>query len=242
MRTKLKIVSIVLLAALLTVSIVAANTFYFIWIETPFEPNVYNWNEPWQVKEMVDFVEATLTLTGCSYQGQSHDVELIITNVANSPNFYLMSFSYLATWYVDAEHQETIIAGSYTDDPLAIDSFVTYLDTWIPTLIGDGEIQLDIIDIAWARSETITWTTVINNQNLGYCEISSFVIEGATKTFLETGTAVIYFTATGPLNFDLTIPEIGTQHFEGITESPFTYEFGPLTIGGDLTATLTIPN
>lgn len=243
MQKKLKI-GIIALAAILIVSAVVAQGFHLIWNQIPFEPSNYSWEEPWEVHEMVDFVDAKLTITGCSYEGQDHDLELIITNVANTPDYYLTSFSYLAKWYVDEANQEPIMAGAYTGDPLAVDSFVTYVDTWVPTIIGAGFVKMNIIDIVWAQSEPITWTTEwIDNINGPTWDITDFAVTGATKTYMDGSVAfTITLTSSGPydtcfkveiikdatviqlvgeetITFNIQEPQSFEYNFDGVTES-----------------------
>ncbi|MDH5790038.1 MAG: hypothetical protein OEZ27_05545, partial [Nitrospinota bacterium] len=190
MRKRLKIGLVATVAALLIVSAVAANTFYFHWVEVPFAPNNYHWSEPWTVYQMVDFLDAQLTITGCAYQGQTHDVELIITNVATIPDYYATSFAYTANWYVDETHQEVIIQGAYSGG-LGVGETMVDTTTFQPSMIGAGDVKMDIIDIVWVQSEPITWTTeIIDNAGVipESIDIKDFIITGASLSKAEAGT------------------------------------------------------
>lgn len=246
---KLKIGLIATIAILLVVGAAAAQGFHFFWNEVPFEPNNYSWLQPWEIHEMVDFLDAQLTISGCSYEGQNHDVELVITNVANTPNYYVTGFSYSAKWYVDEANQENIIAGAYVGDPLAINDFVTYVDTWVPTVIGVGDVKLNIIDIVWVQNP-IFWTTNFDDGAYGFT-ISDYTITGATKSG-EEGT--VSFALTGPAGDPIygsfTVEIVGVQLIATETDilfnpptTPITFEytFTP-TAGGDQTMLVTITN
>lgn len=255
MQKKLKIGFITALITVLAVSAVAAQGFHLIWNAVPFEPNNYSWQEPWEVHEMVDFVDAQLTITGCSYEGQNHNIELIIANVANTPDYYLLAFTYSAKWYVDETNQENIIAGTYSGDALAVDDFVTYTDAWVPTVIGVGVVKLNLIDIVWAQSEPITWTTdsVITHTNAEKFSILSFEITGATMSNVESGTvsfsihtlstlpATEYHYKVEVVEASITIAE-GTDTSSPDTTKDYSFNFDPIPIGGSLTMRLTISN
>ncbi len=96
MKSKKKIALGAVFAVAVFMAGALAQSFFFIFNETPFKPTNYSWQQPWEVKEMIDFVDAQLTLTGCAYEGQSHDVELVLTNVATVSNYYLLAFDYSA--------------------------------------------------------------------------------------------------------------------------------------------------
>lgn len=251
MQKKLKIGLITALIAVLAVSAVAAQGFHLIWNEVPFEPNNYSWQEPWEVHEMVDFVDAQLTITGCSYEGQNHNIELVITNVANTPDYYLLAFTYSAKWYVDETNQENIITGTYSGDPLAVGDFVTYTDAWIPTVIGVGVVKLNIIDIVWAQSEPITWTTEVVNPEPDTIEVSDFNVIGATKSYVESGTVsfTLMYNVAGSrargykveiVELSVIIGEQSDITLVGNVPQTFTIPFDVLTIGGDFTMRLTV--
>jgi len=253
MQKKLKIGLIVTLLALLTTSGVLANTFYFHWIETPFSPNNYHWSEPWEVKEMVDFLEATLTITGCAYQGQVHNVELAIKNGATVSDYYALSFAYTALWYVDATHQEVIIQGAYSG-ALGIGETMTDTTTWQPSIVGVGEVKLDIIDIDWQKSELITWTK--NSQILGdpnhYLTLANYVITGATKSIIESGNVAFRITNVDNMSehkfsykvevveLSITIAQASNIIVSSSGYKDYSFNFDPLLSGGELTMLVTI--
>lgn len=188
MKSKIKIALGGMLIALGFLIGALAPSFFFIFNETPFDPNQYNWETPWEVKEMVDFVDAQLTLTGCGYEGQSHDVELVLTNGATVSDYFLLAFDYSAKWYVDETHQENIMVGTYTGDALGVGESVTYIGVWSPTMIGVGVIKLNVIDIGWAQSEPITWQFDVINNVPSKVEALNFIVTGASKTYAESGT------------------------------------------------------
>ena len=242
-RKKLK-TGIIALAALIVVAAVAAQGFNFIWNETPFNPTNYSWQEPWEVKEMVDFLEGTLTITGCAYQGQVHDVNLDITNVATVSNYYALSFAYTALWWVGETNQEVIIQGAYSG-VLGIGESMIDTTTWQPSIIGIGEVKLNIIDIIWVQSETITWTTQYETTYVPLT-ITNFAVTGATQTHIESGTVGFTLTLVGaaPSVWDLTVTIVETSQliaeehdvsFDTDVPQTFTYNFEPLTQGGSLT-------
>lgn len=254
MQRKRKIGLIAAIAVLLVVGAVAGQGFHLIWNQVPFEPNNYSWEEPWEVHEMVDFVDAQLTITGCSYEGQNHDIELIITNVANTPDYYLTAFSYLAKWYVSETEQENIIAGSYAGDPLPVDEFVTYVDTWLPTIFGVGVVKLNLIDIEWAQPEAITW---IKDQSITGASASSFSITnyeitGATQSVIESGNVAFTIKSSdslGPHTFSykvevvelgITIAEQTGVVIQALGSILYSFDFDPMPSGGDLTMLITI--
>jgi hypothetical protein len=253
MQRKLKIGLIITLVALLMTSAVLANTFYFHWIETPFNPTNYHWSQPWEVKEMVDFLEAQLTITGCAYQGQVHNVDLIITNVATISDYYALSFAYTALWYVDATHQEVIIQGAYSG-ALGIGETMTDTKSWQPSIVGAGEVKLDIIDIDWQKSELITWTK--NSRILGdsnhYLQFSNYVITGATRSIIESGNVVFRITnmdTTSDHTFSykvevvelsITIAQASNIIVTATGYKDYSFNFAPLLSGGGLTMLVTI--
>jgi hypothetical protein len=254
MQRKRKLGLIATLIAVLAVSAVAANTFYFIWIETPFEPNNYHWSESWEVKEMVDFLDAQLTITGCAYQGQPHDVELIITNVATIADYYALSFAYTVNWWIDETHNEVIIQGLY-DGALGIGETFTDTTVFQPSIIGIGEVKMDIIDIVWAISKPITWTTEIVDETgimgAGNFEVTEFTVTGASMSNSEPGVVSItiqnyhYPTERG-ISFNVEIVELSQTVGAEVdgrlpeTYTDFTYNFAALANGGAYTMRLTI--
>jgi hypothetical protein len=244
------ILAIALVAAVFTGTI-AAQTFYLIWIQTPFEPVNYSWQQPWEVKEMVDFIEATLTLEGCGYEGQSHDAELVIKNVATTPNLYAVDFDYLCKWFVDETHQENIFAGLYEGLGLAPGENVTYTKIWIPTVVGVGSIKLNIIDIIWKLPEPITWTKTITGKGASGTtwQISDFQVTGGSMSVTESGTVSFTCEAKGQtitLNYELKIVELGLLVGSGTKQigsgmvMPFSHDFDPLLDGGTYTMELNV--
>jgi hypothetical protein len=228
-----------------------AQSFFFIFNETPFSPNQYNWQEPWEVKEMIDFVDAQLTLTGCAYEGQSHDFELVLTNVATVSNYYLSAFDYSAKWYIDESHQESIIAGTYSGDLLGIGESVTYTGVWVPTLIGTGVIKMSVIDIEWEYPKPITWETDIVNNVPTKVTVLNFVVTGASKTFVESGTVTfdIRNVAAGSetISYAVKIVElnkiVGTATGQiipvGETRN-YSHDFDALSVPGTYTMRITV--
>lgn len=249
MQRKRKLSIIAALIAVLAVSAVAANTFHLIWIETPFEPNQYNWQEPWEVKEMTDFLDATLTIEGCGYQGQLHDIELVIENVATAPSACALTFSYTANWYIDSEHQEVIIQGAY-DGILAVGESMIDTTTWQPSLIGVGVVQMDIIDIVWTEGYSITWTTEIVDNTGETIDITGFVVDCINSALTGTTSFNLRNIEPGSMKVDykVEIVELGIVVAEeaniymdpGFPAVPYSFEFGPLPSGGDLTMRLTV--
>jgi len=253
MKMLKKLILGIALFAALFVTVVGAQTFYFIFIETPFSPNNYSWSEPWQVNEMIDFVDAQLTLTGCAYEGQSHDVELVLTNVATSSDYYLTDFDYSAKWYIDETHQENIIAGTYTGEPLAVGESVSYTDVWTPTIIGVGDIKMNVIDIVWGQGELITWTTEVvdeSGQPSAY-DVTDFVVTGASLSKIESGVVsfTIYNTVDAErgisfnvkiVELDQTVADETNARLTGLDYTDFSYNFDALEDGGAYTMRLTV--
>jgi hypothetical protein len=245
------ILAIALVAAVFTATI-AAQTFYLIWIQTPFVPTNYSWEEPWEIKEMVDFVEATLTLEGCGYEGQSHDAELVIKNVATTPDQYVTEFDYLCKWFVDDTHQENIFAGTYTGDPMSPGENVAYTRVWVPTIIGIGSMKMQIIDIEWAVPEPITWTTEFIDNSENTIQIRNFVVTGASVSIAEPGTASFELNNKGgsqvTITYTLEIVELsktiatvtGLVVPGGDDWYPYSHDFDALMAGGAYTMRLTV--
>jgi len=217
-------------------------------------PTNYSWQEPWEVKEMIDFIDAQLTLTGCAYEGQSHDVQLVLTNVATVSDYYLVAFDYSAKWYVDETHQENIIAGTYAGDPLAISESVTYTDVWVPTVIGVGVVKLNIIDIVWGQPEAITWTKdqAILGPDNSLVEFSGYAITGATVSLIEPGNVAFSVKNKDSINaidydYKVEIVELSIIIAEGYEPSHqpnavinYNFDFDALPSGGLLTMFVTI--
>lgn len=224
-----------------------AQTFNFVFNETMYLPNEYLWQESWDVSLMIDYIKCILTVTGPAYQNSPHDYVLTFENTATDPNNYiLMSFDYATRWVV-GEEEETLISGTHSDVLLIGGAPVEYTGIFTPTLAGLGNIAMDVTNIVWIQSETITWTTEIDLGEVVSVAVDSFVITGASRTYTETGQVQITFSTTAPgsyVEFDLTLPETGTTNFDfqtmTETNNLFTYDFDPLTLGGDLTCTVTL--
>ncbi len=229
-------------------------TFHFVFNQTPYTPSEYGWQEPWEVIEKVDFVEAWLTLTGCSYEGEPHDVELVITNVATIPNYAIIGMTYNATWNVGAE-SEVIIAGSYADYGLAVGDSVAYNDTFSPSLVGTGTVSVDISNIQWVETESITWQTETLVELPSKVGVSNFAVYGASINYVEPGTCnfTLQWTdgtsAYGFCDYKVTIVELGQVIAEEIGVKlvkpqlvDFSVPFDPLSTGGLLTMKLEIYN
>jgi len=200
---------------------------------------------------MIDFVEATLTLEGCGYEGQSHNADLVIKNVATTPDQYCIEFDYLCKWFVDETNQETLFAGAYSGDPMAPGDNVTYSMVWTPTIIGVGVFKMNVIDIVWVMPEPITWTTDIVNNVPSKVEVLNFLVTGASKTYAESGTANfdIHNVAAGAetISYVVEIVElsqtVGSATGEvipmGETRS-YSHDFDPLTVSGSYTMRITV--
>ena len=251
-RKKLGIAAIILVTIALT-SIANAATFYFVFNETPFDPNNYHWQEPWEIKEMVDFLEATLTITGCGYQGQLHNVELAIENVATVANYYAVSFAYTANWWIDSENQEVIIQGLYSGG-LGVGETMIDTTTFQPSLIGAGLVKMDIIDIVWAQPEPITWATNIVDtagvvgSSIG---ITAFGVTGASMNIVEPGLVSVSIkslvSGTFHISFNVEIVELAQTVGAEVAATlnagqtiSFAYPFDALENGGAYTMRLTI--
>lgn len=245
---KTALVSIVIIA--LALSLASAATFYFNWIETPFDPTNYHWQELWEVKEMVDFMEATLTITGCAYQGQSHNINLEIKNVATVSNYYALSFDYFATWYVDEENQEPIISGVYSGALGVGESIIDTVIDWQPSVIGAGFVKMNIIDIKWHQGEPITWITEVIDNTGGVIEVSDFevscILSGLTGT-VSFGLRNTNEDGTWLTDYKVEIVELsqiiaevtGIELIGGKSATPFSHDFIADT-GGILTMQITV--
>lgn len=247
-----KLALAVILSAVLTASVFAA-TFHFIFQQTPYYPSQYNWTAPWEVKQKTDYVEAWLNITGSGYEGDLHSVELIIKNVAPVPNYAIIGLTYNATWNVGAE-SEVIIDGLYSGGLVAGEN-MTITGVFSPTLVGAGTINMDITEMQWAETESITWTLDTYEEASNKVQISNFAVYGCSKTYVETGT--VNFTLTwidamasyGYASYKLEIVELGQVVAEETDiylskQIPvdFSVPFGPLTQGGLLTMKLSVHN
>lgn len=243
MKHKKAILAVALVAALIIGA--TATTFYFHWIQTPYFPSEYSWQAPWEVKAKVDFVEATLTLTGSSYESDPHDVELVIKNVATEPNYVVLSMDYQAVWTVGAD-SEVIIGGTYSG-ALIVGENVSYTSVFTPALIGIGNVEMSITNIAWVESQPIAWTTEI--VSLEPNEVTDFIIIGATRTH-EAGTVTFTITQTThpTIKIDYKVEIVGvtviadvldTVFANGVPQT-FTFDIDPLTVGGAQIMRLTL--
>lgn len=243
MQRKLKI-GIIALVALLTVSAVAANTFYFHFTQTPYFPGNYNWMDDWTVKEVIDFVEADLTLTGSGYQYDPHDYVLILENVATEPNYVITSMDYSATWVVGGD-SEDIVTGTYSGG-LLIGKTAKYAGTFTPMIFGEGKVHMDITEIVWAVGEPITWTK--DTESHTYLTIEDYEITGATISMFEPGSVAFTISCTSAMVFDLKVEivepgiiiaeqtEINIIYGETLV---FNFDFDPVPSSGDLTMLIT---
>lgn len=247
-RRKIGIIAALIVSLL--IGTVFGSTFYLTFIQTPYDPNLYAWTEPWEVFLSIDYISAYLTITGSAFQFDDHSYELSFENVAEDPLMYLLdAFDYEVVWTVGLD-EETLISGSFAD-MLLVGETVLYEGIFSPTISGIGDLRMNINNIVWTESEAIYWsyTTIdLNDVIPNYIILDSFTISGASTTYFETGQVQIVFSSPSAVptyvTFDLTLPEIGTVnfdfHLETGTNDMFTYDFGPLTIGGDLTCTLTV--
>lgn len=250
-KKKLILGAVLIVAVFMTGAL--AQRFFLIFNEMPFTPDNYSWEEPWEVKEMIDFIDAQLTLNGCAYEGQSHDVELVLTNVATISNYYLLAFDYSAKWYVDETHQESIIAGTYAGDPLGIGENVTYTGVWVPTVIGVGVVKMNVVDIDWGQPEAITWTTdkKILGSHISDVEFSVYAVTGATVSLIEPGNVAFKIrnkSSYDVLDYDYKIEIVEmaiiiADGYETLTsgkETSYSFNFEALPSGGALTMLITI--
>ena len=247
---KLWVTTAVILATAMFITGGLAQGFWFIFVEEPFDPTNYSWEDDWEVKEMVDFMEATLTIRGCSYQTQVHPVELVIQNVATVSNYYAISFAYSAQWYVDEANQETIIQGSY-DGALGIGETITDTTTFQPSVIGVGVIKLTVIDIEWVQGESITWTTEVVDNTAGMVEVTDFTVDNINSGVTGTvsfkagytspeGTFVLAYTVE-IVELALTLADVtGEILTGGQPATAYEHTFGPLPSGGSLTMRITV--
>jgi len=237
----------VLLAIIAILSVVAAQTFYFVFNQTPYYPSNYEWTAPWEVKQKVDFAEATLIITGCGYQNEPHDVELTIKNVATEPNYAIISVNYEAVW-----NGETIIFGTSTE-PLEVGESTIILGEFTPVSYGSKDVTVTLSDIQWVETESITWQTKSSVELPNKVSINSFSVSGASKTYVEAGNSQFqleWIDATSGYGFcswKLEVVELGLLigqekdvRLDKHLPKDFNVSFDPLTQGGLLTMKLTI--
>ena len=242
MKTKTKVaLGVILVAAVFTMGALA-QTFFFIFNLTTYFPSGYDWQEPWEVKERVDFVEAMLSIAGPGYEGESHNVELTLKNVATESNYVITDMDYQANWTVGTD-SEVIIEGSYSG-ALLVGENVTYSGSFTPTLVGAGNVEMFVSNIVWVESDPITWTTdtVITGYTGPSVSIESFEITGATMSKIESG--IVSFrikaphTAVARYTYNVTIVELDLTIAEGSVDSiavdyiDYSFTFDPLEAGG----------
>jgi len=206
------------------------------------------WSEPWTVTELVDFVEVTLEVSGSAYQGQSHDYNLTIKNVATESDYILLSCDYEAKFIVGVD-EESLISGTHNDPILYVNDEVLYQGTFAPSLNGSGNVQMTLTNILWGRDEPITWSTDIENPYTSKLTIAGFAITGASKTY-EQGSANWTMTATDVsatiVSFEIRIVETGEiihTETDYVLVKDVAEDFGylfELAEGGSLTMKLTI--
>lgn len=251
MRKKTAILAAALVSALIIS--VAAASLDFIFNQTPYYPGEYSWTAPWEVKQKVEFVEATLTVTGSSYEGDSHNAELILKNVATEPDYVITDMAYSASWNVGAE-SEVIIGGTFSG-ALLVGEIVTYTGVFTPIIVGIGNVEMSVINIVWVESEPITWTkdTTITHSKASDLEILSFTITGATMSYTEPGTVAFKIKNKSSyenisLRYKVEIVEAGITVAEAsdtvnsMNEKSYSFNFDPVPIGGSLTMLITIAN
>jgi hypothetical protein len=148
-------------------------------------------------------------------------------------------------------HQENIITGTYTGDPIAIGDNVTYTDVWVPTEIGAGVVKMNIIDIEWVQGEPITWTIDIVDNTGGVVAVSDFAVDmvnsglsGTTSFSLQntnpSGTWAVDFTVE-IVELGITVADVtGESLVGGAAPTPYSYPIDPLPSGGALTMRITV--
>lgn len=245
---KLAIVSLIVLLCFAAIGM--AQTFYFIFNQTGYKPTQYSWTEFWEVKEVADFMEATLTLTGSGYVGESHDVSLILKNAVTEPDYIITGMDYSATWFVDPD-SEVIIEGSYLGALVAGET-VEYTGSFTPTLVGTGDIQMSIVNIVWAQPEPITWSYETDTTGTGgKGVIHDLIVIGAAQTLIESGTVEftlenLFAPGYTTFGYKIEIVELGEIVAEGevkISEHSselLSFSFDPLAVGGTYTMKVTV--
>lgn len=248
LKTKKKFaIGAILVAIVFTVGALA-QSFFFIFNLTAYFPTQYDWQEPWEIKERVDFVEATLNITGPGYEGESHNVELTLKNVATESNYVITDMDYAANWTVGTD-SEVIIEGSYSG-ALLVGENVTYSGSFTPTLVGAGNVEMFVSNIVWVESDPITWTTDTVITGTTGLSIESFEITGATMSKIESG--VVSFRINAPMvdiakyDYKVEVVELNLTIAEGSVSSitvdyiDYSFTFDPLEAGGAYTMQISV--
>lgn len=249
---KKKLIALVLLTSLASAGLgMAISTFYFNFTKTDFKPDQYSWKEPWTVTQLVDFVQVTLDVVGSGYEGQTHNYEFTLKNVASEPNYILLSCNYTVKFKIGTS-EETLIQGFHNNPLLYVNNSKTYSGTFAPTLYGTGNISCSINNILWGVNELITWTTQTINPYTGNLQVSpALAVTGATKTY-ENGTVTFSLKSTDLsttiVTFTVKVVELNqivakeTNYVltKDVT-TPFSYKF-QCAKGGSLTMLLNITN
>lgn len=243
-RLLVLVCALIVLASIVTY--VLANSFYFNFIATPYNPSRYTWTNPWTVSQAVDFVAATLNITGSGFQNDLQTYILAFQNTATDiQNYILSGFTYNVTFTVGAQTQ-VITSGTYAGTPLLITNTTTSNGTFTPTMYGAGNVNMSITGITWIQSQPITWSTNVLDPNTltpTWVLVQNFTISGATRGYTSPGTVNIKFDPTkgGYVRFNVTLPTLGTQSFvfQQLLQN-FTYAFPAIPVSGAQTCTLTI--
>lgn len=189
-----KLAALGLLVLLSFAAIGFAQTFNFLFNRTDFMPDQYGWETPWTVTELVDFVEVTLVIAGSGYEGQTHEYDLTLKNVASESDYIFLSCDYAVTFEVGIE-SEILVSGTHDTPILYVGESILYEGTFAPTLFGAGNVKMSLTSILWGKDESISWSTKIDNQPpTGKLITTGFSVTGASKTY-EKGTTAFTLTA-----------------------------------------------
>lgn len=251
MKNKKKLAIAAILIAAVFMTGVLAQTFFLIFNQTPYSPSEYSWQQSWQVFEKVDFVEATLTLTGSGYAGDPHDAELILKNIATDPNYAIMDMDYQADWVIGAD-SELIIGGLYSDG-LLVGETVTYTGTFTPTIIGAGNVEMSVTNIVWVEPEPITWTkdATVTGPYPSDIKVENFEITGATMSLIESGAVsfrINNINSYEPItcNYKVEVVELaitiaqGSDVIQPMAGKDYSFNIDPLPSGGALTLLISV--
>jgi hypothetical protein len=238
------------LLAMLLIGGALAASFYFNFHQVPYNPSKYSWTAPWQVHQLVDFVEATLDLTGSGYESDPHQFSLALKNIAPDSSYVLTNMAYSATWN-NGSASETIASGVY-NGALIVGNNVTYVGLFTPTLVGIGNVNMTLSSIIWAQTAPITWTTSLVDATGGTVfVVTNFGVTGAAKTYLPGTTTFTISNEHGSayeyVSFKLEAPELGNLLINQTVDVylnkavPVTFNV-PFTVttGGSLTMRLTL--
>jgi len=207
------------------------------------------------VTQLVDFVEVTLDVTGSGYEGQTHDYDITIKNVASEPDYILLSCDYEVKFIVGID-EESLIAGNHNDPLLYVGEEQSYIGTFAPSLVGVGNIEVSMTNAAWGRDASIVWTTNVINPwgPTNPLTVSNPVLTGASKTY-EDGNVAFTLTELSNsahwIDFTVkvydgatliqTIAEVFNAEMTHDVPIPFDYDF-VCTSGGSLTMEIEITN